>query len=387
MATQHNFVATERMYKTRISQWQLSKNIKSHDMETLLRNFQEGKDDATALQLDGKIVPRSRVERFARKHKRDLGRARSTSATSPEKSNTPSESISQGWKLLSITEQDIDNSPESANNEREIDTSIGPLDSILRLSMPPLPLLPRPILTETFVESPGQDVSPIAQVMSDVPMAGGLIGEDFQQEQLKIPSAPLIRSRDLHTVMQNDTFQQCLLLALILTAMAKNVPFGDLSVARLDVLESEAFFDTDILKTIVDLVNWLQLDRKVILLSVVYLCRFDSSPTFRHSHDTLQQLIVALKLAQNYTHDEPYSAKVWSRALRAVSQIWTGQGYLEGRVLGDEFICLHVQPGEWKILETRLCHISTSLLVWFDQGKFTSDAAGRPLTNRFDLYR
>src|SRR5271154_3767537 len=39
MTKQHNFIATERMYKTRIAQWNLKKNLKSHEMVALVRKF------------------------------------------------------------------------------------------------------------------------------------------------------------------------------------------------------------------------------------------------------------------------------------------------------------------------------------------------------------
>jgi hypothetical protein len=40
-------------------------------------------------------------------------------------------------------------------------------------------------------------------------------------------------------------------------------------------------------------------------------------------------------------------------------------------VLGDEHIRLHVDQSKWKLLETRLSHASTSLLVSLHRGIFT----------------
>lgn len=395
MTREHNFSATARMYKSRIRQWNLKKNLKSHEMEALVRKIQNyasaGKEATVAFDMYGKTVPRSKVEKFARRHKKDLGRLRSANATSSENSSLSPPSLSQNYTLLSIVQEDVESDQQpSANYVNEKVTSPEPADSTLRLSSAFPPLLPRPPLAETLAGSPGQAVQDLLftdQVMDDSPRQDAVFGEWYPCENFAPPPAPPLRSRTLHTVMQTDVLQHSLLLALILSAMAKSIAFGDLSVARLDVLEREASFDTDILKTIVDLIAWLQLDRTVILLGVVYLCRFDSSRTFQHSRDIWLQLIVALKFAQNYTNDEPYSQEVWSIALRGLSKNSLEQGYLEGKVLSDEFISLHVQAGQWKILESRLCHISTTLLVWLDEGKLTSETARGLRMSRFEMDR
>ena len=394
MTKEHNFIATARMYKSRIAQWNLKKNFKSHEMKALVRRIQNnesaGKEATVAFNMYGKTVPRSKVEKFARRHKKDLGRLRSANAISSENSSLSPHSLSQNYTLLSIVEEDVESDQPSANYENEKITSLEPADSTLRLSSAFPPLLPRPPLAETPAGSPGQAVQDLLftdQVMDDSSRQGAVFDEWYSWENVAPPPTPPLRSRTLHTVMQTDILQHSLLLALILSAMAKSIAFGDLSVARLDVLEHEASFDTEVLKTIVDLIAWLQLDRGVILLGVVYLCRFDSSRTFRHSRDIWLQLIVALKFAQIYTNDEPYSQEVWNTALRGLSKNPSEQGYLEGKVLSDEFISLHVQAGQWKILESRLCHISTTLLVWLDEGKLTSETARGLIMSRFEMDR
>jgi hypothetical protein len=171
--------------------------------------------------------------------------------------------------------------------------------------------------------------------------------------------------------MQTDTIQQALLLAIILSAMIRQRPLGDLADVRMDALEQQATLDMNVFTTIVDLLGWLQLDRRIVLLAAIYLVRFDASATFPKSHNVWQQLLVALKFAQIYLHDEPYSGHTWIHAIPHLANSSIGQGMLELDVLGDEHIRLHVDQSKWRLLETRLSHVSTSLFISFERGIFT----------------
>ena len=86
-----------------------------------------------------------------------------------------------------------------------------------------------------------------------------------------------IQACKLKKRMQRDTFQQSLLVTMMLTAMLRYLPVGDLTDVRLDVLEQQAAFNTGVLNGITDLLGWLQLDREVVLLAAIYLIRFNAS--------------------------------------------------------------------------------------------------------------
>lgn len=175
MASEHNFVATERMYKTRIRQWHLNKNMKSHEMHALAQRARQrssaGED--TAFQVRGNVVPRSKVERYIRRHKKDLGRGRSASVMTAENLNGSSPSIWHEYRAVPIVEKDVRVTQPPANTEAENGTSAETLDITLRQS-PQRP--PFPILNETLVESPGQEASSTHQVMDHFPISAASVG-------------------------------------------------------------------------------------------------------------------------------------------------------------------------------------------------------------------
>jgi hypothetical protein len=210
MAAEHNFFATERMYKTRISQWHLNKNMKSHEMETLMRDVQEGasagKDAAVALRFGGKVVPWSKLERFTRRHKKDLTRARSPSAMTPDKSNASSPSISNGYTLLSIVEKDVELPQPPTNNQSEKVTSRETVDNAFRSSSTFNPLLRQSILNGPLVESPGQDVSSFTRVMDDTSMSGALVSVNSSRQN---PAAESSRTSISHIRQQGDGICRC----------------------------------------------------------------------------------------------------------------------------------------------------------------------------------
>src|SRR2546423_4672304 len=69
MADTYNFLATQRMYKTRLSQWGLNKYMKSRDMKNLVQQIQGSKisDLPAEFEIDGKHISRSKVARFAKR--------------------------------------------------------------------------------------------------------------------------------------------------------------------------------------------------------------------------------------------------------------------------------------------------------------------------------
>ncbi|KAL8801398.1 MAG: hypothetical protein Q9200_006958 [Gallowayella weberi] len=69
----HNFVATERMYKRRISDWNLDKNVKDEEMRTIIAceamRSQRGKK--STFYVRGRLVDRKKIDRFAQRKKID----------------------------------------------------------------------------------------------------------------------------------------------------------------------------------------------------------------------------------------------------------------------------------------------------------------------------
>ncbi|KAL8805141.1 MAG: hypothetical protein Q9182_002123 [Xanthomendoza sp. 2 TL-2023] len=69
----HNFVATERMYKRRISDWNLDKNVKAEEMRAIIAceamRSQHGKQ--STFYVRGRLVDRKKIDRFAQRKKID----------------------------------------------------------------------------------------------------------------------------------------------------------------------------------------------------------------------------------------------------------------------------------------------------------------------------
>jgi hypothetical protein len=338
MAETYNFIATARMYKTRLNQWGVNKYMKSQDMKTLVHRIQGSKlsDLPTEFEIDGKHIPRSKVARYAKRQ----GQALNSSSRTPE-------SIGAEYVLVDSDGHDTDAPSDRPSPTTTTTTQAASPTPIDQLTHTPrmFPTFLRD-LRSPFAESPE-------------------VAEGF------CPCAPPPRTRNLQNLMQTDTVQQSLLLAITLSAMIQQRPLGDFSEVRPDALQQQATLDMNVFTTIVDLLGWLQLDRQVILLAAVYLVRFDASTTFPKSHNVWQQLLVALKFAQIHLHDEPYSGPTWTHAVPQLANSSIGQGTLEMDVLSDEHIRLHVDQTNWKFLETRLTHISTLLLISFERGIFT----------------
>ena len=377
MSEQYNFYATARMYKTRLSQWGLNKYVKNRDMQNLVQKIQSSSDHHVPMELevDGKAVPRSKVERFAKRKGQSLGKEGPVTSTTPLNSNSPARTDSVGADFIHI---------DSSGQETEVpsDDIPTPTTTLTIVTSPP-PQLDQPSHFERKLPAPllsGITPGPFAE--SPEPHLIGIpIPSSFrrslplQLEGMKrhpYPQAPGIRTRTLQEPMRTDTMQQALLLALLLSAMIQQRPLGDLADVRMDALERQATLDMNILTPIVDLLGWLQLHRQTVLLAAVYLVRFDASATFPKSHNVWQQLLVALKYAQIYLDDEPYSEHTWVRALPHFANASIGQGILELDVLGDEHIRLHVEKSKWILLESKLSHISASLFVKIlERGIFT----------------
>jgi hypothetical protein len=176
MSEQHEFIATARMYKTRLNHWGLGKYMKSRDMKSLVHKIRSSResDNAVELQIDGKAGPIAKVERYARRRAPGFGQGDSSPlscANSDEAFSSPHGS----------------GSPDIVHVEPGVHAES-----------------PYPAALEVFTfESPEIDVYP--------------------------PKKPQPQNRNLHSHMQPDTFQQALFLAMMLTAMVKQVPLGNIS--------------------------------------------------------------------------------------------------------------------------------------------------------------
>ncbi|KAL8686547.1 MAG: hypothetical protein Q9224_005415 [Gallowayella concinna] len=69
----HNFVATERMYKRRISDWNLDKNVKDEEMRAIITRevtrSRQGKK--STFYVRGRLVDQKKIERFAQRKRID----------------------------------------------------------------------------------------------------------------------------------------------------------------------------------------------------------------------------------------------------------------------------------------------------------------------------
>jgi hypothetical protein len=377
MSEQYNFFATARMYKTRLNHWGLYKYMKKRDMQSLVHKIQSsgGPHAPVELEIDGKAVPLAKVERFAKRKGQALNKEGPATSTTPLNSNSPPRTDSVGGDYIAL---------DSAGQEIEIrsDDTPSPAATVTSQATPPPPQVDLPYhasgilpASGSYGTTPGPFAeSPEPHLIGDfIPSGSRRLHSPHSVEARGPPGpqAPRPRTRTLQSPMQTDTIQQALLLAIILSAMIRQRPLGDLSDVRLDIVEQQATLDMSVFTAIVDLLGWLQLDRPIILLAAIYLVRFDASATFPKSHNVWQQLLVALKFAQIYLHDEPYSGHTWTHAIPHLANSSIGQGILEVDVLGDEHIRLHVDQIKWKLLEIRLSHVSTSLLVSLERGVFT----------------
>ena len=377
MSEQYNFYATARMYKTRLSHWGLNKYVKNRDMQNLVQKIQSSSDHHVPMELevDGKAVPRSKVERFAKRKGQTLGNEGPLTSTSPLNSNSPARTDSVGTDFILV---------DSSGQEIEVPTDDGPTPATTAtMATSPPPQLDHPSHFERKLPAPllsGIISGPFAE-SPEPHLIGTPIPSSFRRslplpldgmKRHPYPRAPQIRSRTLQEPMQTDTMQQALLLALILSAMVQQRPLGGLADVRMDALEQQATLDMNVLTPLVDLLGWLQLHRQTVLLAAVYLVRFDASTTFPKSHNVWQQLLVALKYAQIYLDDEPYSEHTWVHAIPHLANASIGQGILELDVLGDDHIRLHVERSKWILLESKLSLISASLFVKIlERGMFT----------------
>jgi hypothetical protein len=386
MSSQYNFFATARMYKTRLNQWGLNKYVKHRDMQTLVERLKssKGPNVPVELEIDGKAVPRTKVERFAKRKGQVLDKDGPATTTTPLNSNSPtrSDSIGADYILIDSAGKDIELGPDDASPPAAASFTSGPLPlshvGQQFLVSKILPASPSGTVPGLFTESPEPDL-----IGNPVPRRRKSLRPRQQDHPDRLcPSAPRLKARILPNPMEPDTIQLALLLTLLLSAMIRQRPLGDLEDVRIDALEQQATVDMSVFTIIVDLLGWLQLDRHIVLLAAIYIVRFDSSPTFPKSHNVWQQLLVALRFAQIYLDDEPYSRHNWFRAIPSVANSSIGQRMLELDVLGDEHIRLRVDQNQWRLLETRLSHISTSLLVSFEKGIFTFETrqrAGSPM--------
>ncbi len=69
MEISHNFVATERMYKRRISDWDLDKNVKDEEMRAIIacRAMRLQQGEKSAFYVRGRLVDRKKIDRFAQR--------------------------------------------------------------------------------------------------------------------------------------------------------------------------------------------------------------------------------------------------------------------------------------------------------------------------------
>jgi hypothetical protein len=380
MSEQYGFFATARMYKTRLNHWGLNKYMKKRDMQSLVHRIRSSGSPRTPmdLEIDGKAVPLAKVERFAKRKGQALNREGPAPSTTPHDANSPSRTDLLGGDYIYV---------DSTCQEIEIglDDTPSPTTTLTTQATSPPPPPPAQIdvpqrASGIFPASGSHGTplgpfneSPEPHLLGIIPSGSRRLHNQASVEAkgLPCPRAPRPRTRTLPSPMQSDTIQQALLLSIILSAMIQQRPVGELSDVRLDTMEQQATLDMSVFTPVVDLLGWLQLDRPIVLLAAIYLVRFDASATFPKSHNVWQQLLVALKFAQAYLHDEPYSAYTWTHAIPHLANCSIGQGILEMDVLGDEHIRLHVDQSKWKLLEIRLSHVSASLLVSLERGIFT----------------
>jgi hypothetical protein len=377
MSEQYEFFATARMYKTRLNHWGLNKYMKKRDMQSLVHKIQSsgGPHAPMELEIDGKPVPLAKIERYAKRKGQALNKDGPSPSTTPLNSNSPprTDLIGGEYVHLDSTGQEIDiRSDDTPSPATTVTTQATSPPPQIDLPQRPLRILP--------ASGPyGSTLGPFAEnpephlIGSFIPTDSRRLHNLHSVEARGPPSprAPRPRTRTLQSPMQTDTIQLALLLAIILSAMIQQRPLGDLSDVRLDSIQQQATLDMSVFTPVVDLLGWLQLDRPIVLLAAIYLVRFDASATFPKNHNVWQQLLVALKFAQIYLHDEPYSGYIWTHAIPHLANSSIGQGILEMDVLGDDYIRLHVDRSKWKLLEIRLSHVSTSLLISLERGKFT----------------
>jgi hypothetical protein len=377
MSEQYEFFATARMYKTRLNHWGLGKYMKKRDMQSLVYKIQSsgGPHTPVELEIDGKPVSLAKIERYAKRKGHALNKEGPSPSTTPLNSNSPPRTDLIGGDYLHV---------EVHGQEIEIrsDDTPSPATTVATQAASPPPqmdLPQRPLRILPASGPHGTTLGPFAE-NPEPHLIGNFIPSDSRRlhnphfveaRRPPSPQAPRPRTRTLPSPMQTDIIQLALLLAIILSAMIQQRPLGDLSDVRLDTMEQQATLDMSVFTALVDLLGWLQLDRPIILLAAIYLVRFDASATFPKSHNVWQQLLVALKFAQIYLHDEPYSGYTWTHAIPHLANRSIGQEILEMDVLGDEYIRLHVDRSKWKLLEIRLSHVSTSLLISLERGIFT----------------
>ena len=394
MAERYKFTATPRMYKTRLDQWGLKKYVKKRDMQNLVREVQvkasEGASVPMEFEIDGQKISRTKVARFARRKGQSFDRETSTCATTPSDTNNPSRtsSLSDGWHMLQpMTGQDIGtDSPDAGSPATSDGTSI---NSPMSLDQPlhgqrtqPRPV-PRLVMLSPLVESPEPTtprvITSTTLAVPDPMHTNGAIEDPC-------PRAPQPRSQKLQRPFHKDTLEQALLLAIILSAMVNNIPLGTLFDGHLDTILEQITFDTDYLTRLVDLLAWLQLGQEIIHLAITYLFRFNASETFPKSHNVWQQLLVALKFAQNSLDDEPFCAKIWTYPSPDLAHHSIGQASLEMDVLSDIYIHLYISHNDWKLWGKRISHISASVLDCFHQGKLISANAKQHSADRMVMY-
>jgi hypothetical protein len=383
MSEQYNFFATPRMYKLRLSQWGLNKYVKNRDMQTLVERIKSrGPPFPVELEIDGKAVPRTKVERFAKRKGQALDKDVPATSTTTLNSDSPvpSDSIGADYVMVDLVDKETEIRADDASLPAAGSFTRGPsplshVGQQFHFSKT-VPTSQAGAVLGIFTENP--ELDPIGNAVRSSHKSH--LPQHQDDSHYLCPPAPLLRTRSLPNPMEPDTIQLALLLALLLSAMIRQRPLGDLEDVRIDTLEQQATVDMGVFTVVVDLLGWLQLDRRIVLLAAIYIVRFDSSPTFPKSHNVWQQLLVALRFAQIYLHDEPYSAHTWFGAIPSVANRSIGQALLEWDVLGDEHIRLRIDQSQWRLLETKLSHISTSLLVSFERGIFTFETkrAGSP---------
>jgi hypothetical protein len=391
MSEQYNFFATARMYKTRLNHWGLNKYMKKRDMQSLVHKIQSsgGPHAPVELEIDGKTVPLAKVERFARRKGQALSKEGPATSTALLNSSSPPRIDPIGGDYIHL---------DSAGQEIETrsDDTPSPAATVTTQATSPPPQMDLPYHVSRILPASGQygtTPGPFTESPEPHPI-GNFIPSDsrslhnphsVEARGLPSPQAPRPRTRTLQSPMRTDTVQQALLLAIILSAMIRQRPLGDLSDVRLDTVEQQATLDMTVFTAVVDLLGWLQLDRPIILLAAIYLVRFDASATFPKNHNVWQQLLVALKFAQIYLHDEPYSGYTWTHAIPHLANCSIGQGILEMDVLGDEHIRLHVDQTKWKLLEIRLSHVSATLLVSLERGISTFETTQQRSSGPMEL--
>ena len=431
MQDRHGFNATERMYKTRFSNWGLRKYTKSSAMEALILSARDQGSEDPKFEIDGKTVPISKVQRYVRRSGRtmqDLGLDDPSSAAASRTSSKTLSDVATSTPTFSIVDDTFIHARFQEPQQKEAiqpekvpqnltrpnpDSGLPGEQALGRTSSIEIPRAASPdsmisarMSAHSISDTPvDPNTSPIQPYPQGLDRIGEVLSpvrphsQPFDQNEPRTdnyiqwsnttppscPPTPELKPRRLGSHMKVDVLKQALLLAMLMSTPVQHPRLNGLLTFEIGSPDDVIGFDTNILTIIVDLLGWLQLDEKTLYLGIIYLFAFNASQTFQNGENPWLQLVLSLKFAQTYTEDQPYEQRVWADAMRGLGGSSQGQTYIEIQVLKDSSISLHFKSVlDWEIRAAKLDSISSRLLVWFDQGKFTSSSSVQTFQYQYD---